>query len=274
MPPRRRSKTTSRLIGHGQPASFGLFPDRSSRPRASALGETERPGYLHVESRNGGPIGGYMAPRNVLLFFFFWLLAAAFCVTYVGVTTGPVPTGLSISSRQDDLQRLRDRSLRSWGPYLPRRVPSGKVPETAIAKAPTPPSERRTITNFEETKQRTLEVKAPPPVSETNKSFAEPNLRTPELPPAERKVPSSPDNPAAEVGGSTESAVLGVEAQQLESRLQRNAARTGKAKLTAKLSRAKKKVIAVRAPRKSRFARPRGGRGLGLFALSGDFRRP
>ena len=215
-----------------------------------------------------------MAPRNVLLLFIFWLLAAAFCVTYVAVTTRPVPTGLSVSSRQDDLQRLRDRPLRSWGPYLPRRVPSGKVTETAIAKAPTPPSEPRTITNFEETKQRTLEVKAPPPVSETNKSFAEPKLWTPELPPAERKVPSSPDNPAAEVGGSTESAVLGVEAEQLESRLQRNAARTGKAKLTAKLSGAKKKVIAVRAPRKSRFARPRGGRGSGLFALSGDFGRP
>ena len=215
-----------------------------------------------------------MAPRNVLLLFFFWLLAAAFCVTYVAVTTGPVPTGLSGSSRQDDLQRLRDRPLRSWGPYLPRRVPSGKVTETAIAKAPTPPLERRTITNFEETKQRTAEVKAPPPVSETNKSFAEPKLRTPELPPAERKVPSSADNPAAEVGGSTESALLGVEAEQLESRLKRSTARTGKAKLTPKLSGAKKKVIAVRAPRKSQFARRRGGHGLGLFALSGDFGRP
>ena len=32
-------------------------------------------------------------PANVLLLFFFWLLAAAFCVTYVAVTTGPVPTG-------------------------------------------------------------------------------------------------------------------------------------------------------------------------------------
>lgn len=215
-----------------------------------------------------------MAPKNVLVLFFFWLLAAAFCLTYVAVTTGPVPTGLSVSSGQDDLQRLRDRPLRSWGPYLPRPVPSGKVPETAIAKAPTPPSEHRTITNFKETKQGTLEVKAPPPVSETNKSFAEPKLRTPELPPAEREVLSSPDNPAAEVGVSTESALLGVEAEQLESRLKRSAARTGEAKLTPKLSGARKSVIAVRAPRKSRFAPRRGGRGLGLFALSGDFGRP
>ena len=46
------------------------------------------------------------------------------------------------------------------------------------------------------------------------------------------------------------------------------------ADLVVLLSGAKKKVIAVRAPRKSRFARLRGGRGLGLFALSGDFGRP
>jgi hypothetical protein len=208
-----------------------------------------------------------MVSRNVSLLI-FWLLATAICVAYVVLTTGPSPRGFSVSSRQDDL-RLRDRPLRSWGPYLRRRIPDGKVPETAIAKAPPPLSEHTTIKSFVEPKQRTLEVKAPPPVSETIKSFAEPKPRTPELPPPVRKVPYSPDNPAAEVG-----ALLGAEDEQLEPPLKRSAARAENSKPTAKLSGRKKKVIAERAPQKSRFARRRGGRGLGLFALSGDFGRP
>jgi hypothetical protein len=218
-----------------------------------------------------------MVSRNASLLI-FWLMATAICAAYVALTTGPLPRGFSVSSRQDDLQRLRDRPLRSWGPYLPRRVPSGKVPETAIAKAPPPLSEHATIKSFAEPKQRTPDVKAPPPVSEhaTINGFEEPKPRTPAIPRAERKVPYSPDNPAAEVGAqqSTESALLGAEDEQLEPPLKRNAARAGTSKLTPKLSGAKKKVIAEQAPRKSRFARRGGGRALGLFALSGDFGRP
>jgi hypothetical protein len=195
-----------------------------------------------------------MAPSNVLLLFFFWLLAAAFCVTYLAVTTRPVPTGLSVSSRQDDLQRSRDRPLRSWGPYLPRRVPNGKVPETTIAKAPPLGPERPTLKSFEELKQRTLDVAG-----------------------AERKVPySSERNRAArgESPASTESALVGAEDERLEPPFKRSAARAGKSNPTVKLSGTKKKVVAEQAPRKSRFARDRGGRGLGIFALSGDFGRP
>src|SRR5688572_17027083 len=98
-----------------------------------------------------------MAPTNVLLLFCFWLLAGAVCITYLAVTTGPVPTGLSVS-RQDDLQRLRDRPLSSWGPYLPRRVPTGKVPENTVAKAPPLGPEQPTVKSFGERKQRTLDV--------------------------------------------------------------------------------------------------------------------
>lgn len=192
-----------------------------------------------------------MAPTSVLLLFFFWLLAAAFCVTYLAVTTGPVPTDLSVSSRQNDLQRLRDRHLRSWGPNLPRRVPNGKVPETTVAKAPPLGPERPAVKSFEEPKQRTLDVTG-----------------------AERKFPER--NRAAQVGSpeSTESALLGAEDERLEPPFRRSAARAGKSEPTVKLSGTKKKVVAERASQKSRFARRRGGRGLGLFALSGDFGRP
>ena len=195
-----------------------------------------------------------MAPTNVLLLFFFWLLAAAFCVTYLAVTTRPVPTGLSVSSRQDDLQRLRDRPLRSWGPYLPRHVPNGKVPETTVAKAPPLGPEPPTVKSFEETKQRTLDVAG-----------------------AERKVPySSERNRAAQVESpaSTESALLGAQDEEVGSPLKRSAAPAAKSKPTVKLSGTKKKVVAEQAPRKSRFARRRGGRSLGLLALSSDFGRP
>jgi hypothetical protein len=64
-----------------------------------------------------------------------------------------------------------------------------------VAKAPPPLSEHTTIKSFVEPKRRTLEVKAPPPVSETIKSFAEPKPRTPELPPPVRKVPYSRTTP-------------------------------------------------------------------------------
>src|SRR5665809_6025 len=85
-----------------------------------------------------------MAPRNVLLLT-FWLLAAAICVTYVAVRQEPVQPGLSISAQHDDLQRLRDRPLGSWGPYLPRPVLSKEMPRTAIAKAPPLGSEQPVI---------------------------------------------------------------------------------------------------------------------------------
>ena len=194
-----------------------------------------------------------MAPTKVLVLFFFCLLAAAFCVTYVAVTTGPVPAGLSVSSRQDDLHRLRDRPLRSWGPYLPR-VPNGKVPETTVAKAPPLGPEPPTVKSFEQPTQRTLGVAG-----------------------AERKFPySSERNRAAQVEWpeSTESAVLGAADERLEPPFKRSAARAGKSKPTVKLSGAKKKVVAEQTSRKSGFARRRGVRGLGLFALSGGFGQP
>ena len=191
-----------------------------------------------------------MAPRNLLLLI-FWLLAASLCVTYVAVTTVPVPTGVAVSS-QVDLQRLRDRPLRCCDPYLPRLIPRGKVPEIAIAKAP-----------------------PLGPEQPTSKSFAKPKQRTLEVPRAEQKVSYSLErNPADQVEAqeSTKSALLG--AKQLKPTLQRSAPRAGKSKPIAKLSGTKKKVIAERAPRNSRFARRQGGRRLGLFALSGDFVRP
>jgi hypothetical protein len=170
-----------------------------------------------------------------------------------GRDDGPVPTGLSVS-RQDDLQRLRDRPLSSWGPYLPRRVPTGKVPENTVAKAPPLGPEQPTVKSFGERKQRTLDVAG-----------------------TERKVPySSERNRAAQVESpeATESALIGAEDERLELPFKRSAAKAGQSKPTVKLSRTKKKVVAEQAPRKNRFARHRGGRGLGLFALSSDFGRP
>ena len=218
-----------------------------------------------------------MVSRNVSLLI-LWLLATAICVAYVALTTGPSPRGFSVSSRQDGLQCLPDRPLRSWGPYLPRCIPMGKVLETAIAKAPPPLLEHTTIQSSVEPKRRTLAVQAPLPMAEheTIKDFTETRVRAPGRPPTGRKVPYSPKNPAAEVGTqqSTESALLSAEAEQLEPPLKRSATGAGKGKLSAQLSGAKKKVIAERAPRKNRAARRGGGRGLGLFALTGDYGRP
>jgi hypothetical protein len=165
-----------------------------SHRTATALDETEPPGELHVESRNGGPVGVRMASTRNALLLSFWLLATAICSAYVAVTTGPSPRVLV----SDDLQRFRDRPLRSWG--LPRRVPSGRVPETAIAKAPPSSSEQIPIKSFVQPKRRMLEVQASPPLTETIKSFAEPKVRTPDVLLPERKVTHSPAKPATDLG--------------------------------------------------------------------------
>lgn len=187
-----------------------------------------------------------MAPRNVLLLT-FWLLAAAICVTYVAVRQEPVQPGLSISAQHDDLQRLRDRPLGSWGPYLPRPVLSKEMPRTAIAKAPPLGSEQPIIKRLEKPKQRVVEV-----------------------PKVERY--SSEPSPVAQAKSRKRSqkALLGAENEQLV--LKRTPAKVEKPKPTARLYGARKKVIAEGS--KSGFARRGGGRGLGLFALSGDFGRP
>lgn len=190
-----------------------------------------------------------MAPRNVLLLT-FWLLAAAICVTYVAVRQEPVQPGLSISAQHDDLQRLRDRPLGSWGPYLPRPVLSKEMPRTAIAKAPPLGSEQPIIKRLEKPKQRVVEV-----------------------PKVERMVPySSEPSPVAQAKSRKRSqkALLGAENEQLV--LKRTPAKVEKPKPTARLYGARKKVIAE-GP-KSGFAGRGGPRGLGLFALSGDFGRP
>jgi hypothetical protein len=182
----------------------------------------------------------------------FWLLAAASCVTYVAMTTEPEPPSFGLSTQQNDLQRFRDRPLCAWGPYLPRLLPRGELPQTAIAKAPPLGSESPTSTSLQEPKQQIVEA-----------------------PQAKRQVPYPPEgNPAAQVASSTRSALLGAEDEPPKLDLKRNTSTAGKPKPTAKLSSTKKKVIAEWATRKSRFAgRGKGGRGLGLFALSGDFGR-
>ena len=189
-----------------------------------------------------------MAPRNVLLLT-FWLLAAAICVTYMAVGREPVPPGHSISAQHDDLQRLRDRPLGSWGPYLPRPVLSKEMPRTAIAKAPPLGSEQPTIKRLEKPKQRVVEV-----------------------PVVERMVPySSEPSPVAQAKSRKRSqkALLGAKNEQLA--LKRTPAKVEKPKPTARLYGARKKVIAEghRAG-----LRDVGKVGLGLFALSGDFGRP
>ena len=190
-----------------------------------------------------------MAPRDVLLLT-FWLLAAAICVTYVAVSQEPVQPGLSISAQHDDLQRLRDRPLGSWGPYLPRPVLSKEMPRTAIAKAPPLGSEQPIIKRLEKPKQRVVEV-----------------------PKAERMVPYfSEPSPVAQAKSRKryQKTLLGAENEQLV--LKRTPAKVEKPKPTARLYGARKKVIAE-GPKRG-FARRGGGRGLGLFALSGDFGRP
>ena len=63
---------------------------------------------------------------------------------------------------------------------------------------------------------------------------------------------------------------FGAESDQLA--LKSIPPKASKAQPTAKLPSERKKVITER--RKSRFARREAGRGLGLFALSGDFGGP
>ena len=188
-----------------------------------------------------------MAPRNVLLLT-FWLLAAAICVTYVAVRQEPGPRGLSIAAQQDDLRRLRDRPFGSWGTYLPRPIISKQVP-TAIAKAPSLGGEQSTLTNFQKPKRPVVEVA---------------NL--------EAAVPSSSEPPLAPAasGKPTQENSLGVENKQLA--VKSFVPRAGKLEPTATLPSARKNLITER--RKSRLARREAGRGLGLFALSGDFGGP
>ena len=182
----------------------------------------------------------------------FWLLAAVSCVTYVAMTTEPEPPSFGLSTQQNDLQRFRDRPLRAWGPYLPRLLPGGEMPQTAIAKAPPIGSERSATTTFQKPKPRIVEA-----------------------PQAKRQVPYPPQgNPAAQVASSTRSALLGAEDEPPKRDLNRKASTAGKPQPTPKLSSTRKKVIAEWAPPKSQIARRgKGGRGLGLFALSGDFGR-
>jgi hypothetical protein len=185
-----------------------------------------------------------MAPRNVLLLT-FWLLAAAICVTYVAVRQEPGPRGLSIAAQQDDLQRLRDRPFGSWGNYLPRPIISKQVP-TAIAKAPSLGGEQSTPTNFQKPKRLVVEVA--------------------KLEPA---VPSSSEpSPPAASGKPTQENSPGVDNKKLA--VKTFPARAGKP--TATLPSARKNLITER--RKNRLARREAGRGLGLFALSGDFGGP
>ena len=186
-----------------------------------------------------------MALRNSLLLI-YWLLAVAISVTYVALRQEPVPPGLSVSSQHDDVQGLLDRPLGSWGTYLPRPILSKEAP-TAIAKAPSLGWEQPTITNPQKPKQRIVE-----------------------LPKIEPTVPSEP-RPIAQPASPKriQKALFDAETKQLA--LNPPPAKAGKPKPTAKLPSARQKMIAE--GRMSRSARRGGGRGLGLFALSGDFGR-
>jgi len=156
---------------------------------------------------------------------------------------------MSVASRQDDVQGLLDRPLGSWGTYLPRPIISKQVP-AAIAKAPSLGGEQSTITNFQTPKQPVVNV---PKVAAAVPSSSEPDLVAP-----------------AASGKPTQENSLGVENKQLA--VKSFPAIAGKLEPTAKLPSARKKLITER--RKSRLARRELGRGLGLFALSGDFGGP
>jgi hypothetical protein len=184
-----------------------------------------------------------MAPQNVLLLT-FWLIATAISVTYVTLRPEPVLPGRSVSSQQEDVQGLRDRPLGSWGTYLPRPILSKEAP-TAVAKAPSLGRE--------------------PPV---------PFQKVPivPVPKVEPTVPH-PSEPSAVAEAASQKrahdALFGAENEQLA--LKSIPAKASKPKPTAQLPSARKKVITE--VRKRRFARRGGDRGLGLFALSGDFGR-
>ena len=204
-------------------------------------GEKERPGWLHVKPEHGAN-GKWMAPPYVLLLT-FWLVATAIGVTYVSVR--PQPPGLSGSSSQhDDVPGLRNRPLGSWGPYLPRPIVS-KEARTAVAKAPSLGREPPTITKHQQQ-----------PVVQ--------------LPKVERTVPHTSEPSSAEAASQrrAQEALFGAENEQLA--LKSIPPKAWKAKPTAKLPSARKKVITE--VRKRRFARRGGDRRVGLFAL-GDFGR-
>jgi len=178
-----------------------------------------------------------MAPRNVLLLT-FWLLAAAICITYVGVRQEPVAPGLLVSSRED-VQISRDRPLGSWGSFLPRPVLTNNMPH------PTPPlgSDQPTVKHVQE-RQPVVEERTAPYSSESS--------------PVAQAVPPK----------RTQEALLGAENEQLAPA--RTSPKLGKLKPSAKLANSPK-MSTEGVSRKSRFARRERGRGLGLFALSGDF---
>jgi hypothetical protein len=184
-----------------------------------------------------------MAPVSVSLLS-LWILAAAISVTYLALRSETIPPGVRVSS-QHNVQGLLDRPAGSWGTYLPRPIIS-KVPN-AIAQAPSLGGEQSTTTSFQKPKRPVVEVPAVPSSLE----------RDPVAPAASRK--------------RTQEDSLGVETKQLA--VKSIPAKAGKFEPTAKLPSARSKVITER--QKSRFARRGAGRGLGLFALSGDFgRRP
>jgi hypothetical protein len=179
-----------------------------------------------------------MAPRNVLLLT-FWLLAAAICITYVGVRREPVAPGLLVSSRED-VQISGDRPLGSWGSYLPRPVLTNNMPH------PTPPlgSDQPTVEHVQEPKQPVVEERTAPYSSESS--------------PVAQAVPPK----------RTQEALLGAENEQFAPA--RTSPKSGKPKPSGKLAHSPK-ISTEGFSWKSRFARRERGRGLGLFALSGDF---
>jgi hypothetical protein len=174
-----------------------------------------------------------MAPQYVLLLT-FWLVATAISVTYVALR--PQPPGRSVSSyQQDEVPGLRDRPSGSWGTHLPRPILRKQAP-TAVAEAPSLARESQPTTNVQK----------------------QPVVQVPE--PTARAVPDAASQKRAQ------DALFGAENEQLA--LKSIPPRAWKAKPTAKLPSARKKVITE--VQKRRFAR-RGGGG-GLFAL-GDFGR-
>jgi hypothetical protein len=157
------------------------------------------------------------------------------------VTTELGPPALS--SQEDNLQRSRDRPLRSWGPYLPRHIPSWKVPDSTAALA-----------RLEEPAQQAKPSRA---------AESQPQLAKQPAPPLETQPESS------EI---IDPALVITKDDQFEPALQRIAPRAHKPKLASKHLRSKKKVTAERASRKGRWsARRAKRRGVGLFALSRDF---
>jgi hypothetical protein len=182
-----------------------------------------------------------------------WTLGAAVYVSYAANSTKPVGPGFKVSAQVDKLQRLRDRPLRSWGPYLPRPLPSGSPSQATIAEAPTLGSQQPRIKIIRETQERIVEA-----------------------PQAEPSVSHSPERRPTrpmESADATQSALLGAEDDPPKLAVKQSLPKAEKPKQFAKLTKASKQFVAERQPQPRRRIGLRGGgrRGLGLFALSGDF---